>query len=101
MWKLLKNIAKGKHYVLSIEEKLDVIKRFEKAGSASKLVSTFCVRGTSSTWLKKKHTFNELAASKDLRLSKRKIMKGASLDYLDKAVFTWFNLNQSSKGKMF
>ena len=76
--------ARQKRVVLSIEQKLDAIKRFEDGKSLSKVVSKFNV-------------VIKTAASNDTSLSKRKITKMASLDDLDKALFLPFSQKQAQE----
>lgn len=84
--------GKRKRVVLSIEQKLEVIKRFERGESASKLSNEFNIGIQTVRDLKKqKSQLLSFAANYESRVTKRKTMKSATLDDLDKSLFMWFS----------
>ena len=84
-------LQNGNGQVLSINKNYMSLNVFKKQ-KVSKLVSKFNIRvQTVPDLYKHKNKLNEFAANNNSRLSKRKAMKRASLDDLDKALFLWFN----------
>lgn len=85
---------KRKRVVLAIEKKLEIIKKFDNGASVKNLVIQYGVGDqTVRDILKNKTKILEFSATSDSvsGMSKRKTMKTATYDELDKAMVLWFN----------
>lgn len=94
------NKEKRKRVVLSIQQKLEIIKQFEDGKSAKTLSQDYGIGDqTVRDLVKQKDKFLKFACSSDSSsgMKKRKTMKKSSFEDLDTAMLEWFN-NQRAQG---
>lgn len=94
------NNNKRKRVVLSIQQKLEIVQKFEKGQSARALSTEYGIGYTTVIDLKKqKEKLLKFACSSDstTALKRRKTMKKSTYEDLDKALLEWFN-NQRAQG---
>lgn len=92
------SVPKSKRVVLSVEEKLSFIRKFEKGISTSSLAHEYGVSlQTVRNILKQKNQLQTFVQDCDSLAgpSKRKTMKMSSYKHLDTAVLTWFKEKRS------
>jgi len=85
---------KRKRVVLTINQKLDIIKKLEQGGSTKNLALQYGIGETTVRDLRKnKNKLINYASNSDSSsgLSSRKTMKLSTYDELDKAMLQWFN----------
>ncbi|XP_070571291.1 tigger transposable element-derived protein 2-like [Ptychodera flava] len=89
--------VKRKRHVLDLDTKLSIIDRLESGESATKLSREFGVGKSTITDIKKsKAKLRDFASKMDTDVGlKRKIMKTANDETLEKSVFTWFTQERS------
>ena len=91
---------KRKRVVLTINQKLDIIKKLEQGGSTKNLALQYGIGETTVRDLRKnKNKLINYASNSDSSsgLSSRKTMKLSTYDELDKAMLQWFNGPASQK----
>uniref|UniRef100_M3YLK3 JRK like n=1 Tax=Mustela putorius furo TaxID=9669 RepID=M3YLK3_MUSPF len=92
--------GKRKRVVLTIKDKLDIIKKLEDGGSSKQLAVIYGIGETTVRDIRKnKEKIITYASSSDSTslLAKRKSMKPSMYEELDKAMLEWFN-QQRAKG---
>lgn len=92
--------GKRKRVVLTIKDKLDIIKKLEDGGSSKQLAVIYGIGETTVRDIRKnKEKIITYASSSDSTslLAKRKSMKPSMYEELDRAMLEWFN-QQRAKG---
>ncbi|XP_004604875.2 jerky protein homolog-like [Sorex araneus] len=93
--------GKRKRVVLTIKDKLDIIKKLEDGGSSKQLAGVYGIGETTVRDIRKnKEKLITYASSSDSSslLAKRKSMKPSMYEELDRAMLEWFN-QQRARGR--
>lgn len=94
-----KDGPKRKRFVLTLPKKIELVQRLEKGESRSKLMAEYGVSSSTLYDLKKqKDKLLAFVGSTDgpsVAVDKRKSLKGAKMDELDRALFIWFSARRS------
>ena len=94
-----KDEPKRKRFVLTLPKKLELVRRMEKGESRVKLMAEFGVSSSTLYDLKKQkaklEAFVGSTESPTSFIDKRKSLKGARMDELDRALYMWFSARRS------